>query len=56
MSTIPPTLVSALKQVLRPLIKLMLAKGLTFTYLIELLKEIFVEILFINLSFNNRLN
>lgn len=54
MSTIPPTLVSALKQVLRPLIKLMLAKGLTFTYLIELLKEIFVEIADKDYKINNK--
>lgn len=54
MSTTPPTLVFALKQVLRPLIKLMLAKGLTFTYLIELLKEIFVEIADKDYKINNK--
>ncbi len=54
MSTTPLTLVSALKQVLRPLIKLMLAKGLTFTYLIELLKEIFVEVADKDYKINNK--
>ncbi|MBK7353850.1 MAG: hypothetical protein IPI97_12605 [Nitrosomonas sp.] len=54
MSTISPALVSALRQVLRPLIKLMLAKGLTFTYLVELLKGIFVEVADNDYKINNK--
>lgn len=43
-STISPTLISALRRVLHPFIKLMLAKGITFPYLSEVLKDIFVEV------------
>ncbi len=43
-STLSPALVSALRRVLRPFIKLMLAKGITFPYLSEVLKDIFVEV------------
>lgn len=43
-STISPVLVRALRQVLRPLIKLMLTKGITYVYLLDLLKEVFVEV------------
>lgn len=43
-STISPALVAAIRRVLRPLIKLMLAKGITFPYLFETLKDIFVEV------------
>ena len=43
-STLSLTLVSALRRVLRPFIKLMLAKGITFPYLSEVLKDIFVEV------------
>ena len=39
-----PALVAALRRVLRPFIKLMLAKGLTYPYLAELLKDLFVQI------------
>ncbi len=43
-STISPALVSALQRVLRPLIKLMLTKGITYPYLIDIIKKIFVEV------------
>lgn len=43
-SILSPALVSALRRVLRPLIKLMLAKGITYNYLSDLLKDIFVEV------------
>ncbi len=39
-----PALVLALHRVLRPLVKLMLARGITFPYLSELLKSLFVEV------------
>ena len=34
----------ALRRVLRPMVKLMLARGITFPYLSELLKSLFVEV------------
>lgn len=37
-------LVRALRQVLRPLVRLMLAQGITFPYLADLLKRLFVEV------------
>src|SRR5690349_16115418 len=43
-SIFSPALVSALRRVLRPFIKLMLAKGITYNYLSEILKDIFVEV------------
>lgn len=43
-SILSPALVSALRRVLRPFIKLMLAKGITYNYLCDLLKDIFVEV------------
>ncbi len=43
-STISPALVRALRRILRPLVKLMLAKGITYVYLIDLLKEVFIEV------------
>lgn len=43
-TTPPPALVLALRQVLRPLVGLMLARGVTFPYLAELLKTLFVEV------------
>lgn len=39
-----PTLVRALRHVLRPLVRLMLARGLNYPYLAELLKGLFVEV------------
>jgi len=43
-TTISPALISALRRVLRPLVKLMLAKGITYTYLIDIIKQVFVEV------------
>ncbi len=43
-STISPALISALRRVLRPLVKLLLAKGVTYTYLIDIIKQVFVEV------------
>lgn len=43
-STISPALVASIRRVLRPFVKLMLAKGITFPYLFEMLKDIFVEV------------
>ncbi len=43
-STVSPALISALRKVLRPLIKLMLSKGITYSYLIDIIKELFVEV------------
>lgn len=39
-----PVLVRALKQVLRPLVRLLLAKGVTYPYLANLLKTIYVDV------------
>ena len=39
-----PMLTRALRQVLRPLVRLMLARGVTYPYLAELLKGLFVEV------------
>lgn len=43
-ATPPRALVQALRHALRPLVKVMLARGLTFTYASELLKSLFVEV------------
>ena len=43
-ATPPPALVQALRLVLRPLVRLMLARGITYPYVCELLKALFVEI------------
>lgn len=40
----PPTLVKALRHVLRPIVRIMLAKGIGYGYLSDLLKEIFVDV------------
>ncbi len=40
----PRALIQALRHALRPLVKVMLARGLTFTYASELLKSLFVEV------------
>ena len=42
--TPPRALVQALRHALRPLVKLMLSRGMTFTYVSELLKSLFVEV------------
>lgn len=39
-----PVFVGALRRVLRPLVRLMLSQGVTFPYLAELLKGLFVEV------------
>ena len=39
-----PAFVVALRGVLRPLVRIMLAQGVTFTYLAELMKGLFVEV------------
>jgi hypothetical protein len=39
-----PALVRALRQLLRPLVRLMLAQGITYPYLADLLKGLFVEV------------
>jgi hypothetical protein len=43
-TTPSPAFVLALRRVLRPLVRLMLARGVTFPYLAELLKGLFVEV------------
>jgi Family of unknown function (DUF6502) len=40
----PAALVAALRQALRPLVHLMLARGITYPYLAELLKGLFVDV------------
>jgi hypothetical protein len=42
--TPPPALIAALRQLLRPLIKLMLVNGITFPFLSGLLKSLYVEV------------
>jgi hypothetical protein len=42
--TPPRALVQALRHALRPLVRLMLSRGVTFTYASELLKSLFVEV------------
>lgn len=39
-----PALVRALRRVMRPLVNLMLARGITYPYLADLLKRLFVEV------------
>ena len=40
----PPALVKALRQALRPLLHVMLARGITLPYLAELIKSLLVEV------------
>ncbi|WP_063913036.1 DUF6502 family protein [Pseudomonas sp. p21] len=42
--TIPPSMLSALRRVMRPLVRLMLRKGVTYTMFADLLKEVFVDV------------
>lgn len=42
--TPPRALVQALRHALRPLVKLMLSRGVTFTFVSELMKSLFVEV------------
>ena len=40
---LPPSMLSALRRVMRPLVRLMLRKGVTYTMFTDLLKEVFVD-------------
>ena len=40
----PPPLVKALRHVLRPIVRLLLAKGIGYPYLSDLLKEVYVDV------------
>lgn len=42
--TLPPSLLSALLRVMRPLVRLMLRKGVTYPVFADLLKEVFVDV------------
>ncbi|EKT4455594.1 DUF6502 family protein [Pseudomonas putida] len=41
---LPPSMLSALRRVMRPLVRLMLRKGVTYTMFTDLLKEVFVDV------------
>ncbi|POG03649.1 hypothetical protein BGP82_20515 [Pseudomonas putida] len=41
---LPPSMLSALRRVMRPLVRLMLRKGVTYTMFADLLKEVFVDV------------
>jgi len=43
-STPPSSLIAALRRVLRPLVRLLLAQGITYPFLSSLLKSVFVEV------------
>jgi len=43
-TTPSPALVQALRRMLRPMVKLMLARGITYPYLADLLKALFVDV------------
>ncbi|WP_160109457.1 DUF6502 family protein [Pseudomonas izuensis] len=43
-STLPASLLKALRHVMRPLVRLMLRKGVTYLVFADLLKEVFVEV------------
>jgi len=53
-TTVSTALTSALCKVLRPLVKLMLAKGMTYGYLTGILKKIYVEVGDKNFRMNNK--
>ncbi|MFJ4444207.1 DUF6502 family protein [Pseudomonas sp. NPDC089422] len=42
--SIPPSMLSALRRVMRPLVRLMLRKGVTYTMFTDVLKEVFVDV------------
>ncbi len=42
--TLPPSMLNALRRVVRPLVRLMLRKGVTYTVFTDLLKEVFVDV------------
>ena len=41
---LPPSMLSALRRVMRPLVRLMLRKGVTYTMFTDVLKEVFVDV------------
>lgn len=49
-----PALLRALRHVLRPLVRLMLARGISYPYLAELLKGLFVEVADKNFRLNDK--
>jgi Family of unknown function (DUF6502) len=49
-----PAFVQALRQVLRPVVRVMLAQGITFPYLSELLKSLMVEVADQNFRLDNK--
>ncbi|BDM21399.1 MULTISPECIES: DUF6502 family protein [Pseudomonas] len=42
--SIPPSMLSALRRVMRPLVRLMLRKGVTYTMFTDVLKDVFVDV------------
>ncbi|WP_176507790.1 MULTISPECIES: DUF6502 family protein [Pseudomonas] len=42
--SIPPSMLSALRRIMRPLVRLMLRKGVTYTMFTDVLKEVFVDV------------
>jgi Family of unknown function (DUF6502) len=42
--SIPPSMLSALRRIMRPLVRLMLRKGVTYTMFTDVLKEVFVNV------------
>ncbi|MFJ4346852.1 DUF6502 family protein [Pseudomonas sp. NPDC089401] len=42
--TLPPSMLSALRRVVRPLVRLMLRKGVTYSVFADLLKDVFVDV------------
>ncbi|AYG46285.1 hypothetical protein DV532_19140 [Pseudomonas sp. Leaf58] len=42
--TLPPSMLSALRRVMRPLVRLMLRRGVTYTLFADMLKEVFVDV------------
>ncbi len=43
-TTLPPSMLSALRRVMRPLVRLMLRKGVTYSVFADLLKDVFVDV------------
>src|SRR5262245_40374757 len=54
LESVPPTLVRALRSLLRPLVRLLLAPRLPFTYVAELLKGAYVEVATRELTLDDR--
>lgn len=42
--TVPPSILSALRKVIRPLVRLMLRKGVTYSMFTDVLKDVFVDV------------